>query len=262
MPKDYRHSKRTQNRRSKPAKRTSPAFWMFIGFTPGLILATLTYIDTHKIKNLPSKSQDTISFLSDSTNQNNNVKHQVSTKAKDKKKTLKKTKVTPIQETEIEYSFFTELKKREEIVSVKDVEKEAKATAKEFKQKLRKLQAKKRKERAKIILKKEATTKQKNDSKNSHTNSSRTKPKVIKQTPPLKNNYVLQVGSFRTKTHALTHQKRLNKLGVNTKIETVKLKGNQWFRVSVGPFNRFKDIKKNLQRLKKNKISAITVKLK
>ena len=270
---------------------------MFIGFLPGVLLAALSYLhNVNQIEQAP-KSQDTISVLSTITKQNTASQAkkpigQADINVKTKKKTSHRRAKKPTDDSDVEFTFFTELKKHEEIVSEKDVENESKKVSRQQKTKHKlhpvpkrnsvrdktkheKPSASRKPNPHKAITnaapsKSTVTPKKKEIHKDklvknakTKTQQQKTKVKTPKPVSPiLDHRYVLQAGSFRTKEHAIKRQDRLSKIGVPSKLEIVKVKGGNWFRISIGPFDRYDLIKKNLTHLRKHKISAITVKLK
>lgn len=75
--------------------------------------------------------------------------------------------------------------------------------------------------------------------------------------------YLLQAGSFRTLEQADTLRARLALLGVEASIETVRMKeGDTWHRVRVGPFNSVRAIAKIQERLRRQEIQTLRVKIK
>lgn len=78
-----------------------------------------------------------------------------------------------------------------------------------------------------------------------------------------KSQYLLQAGSFRTLEQADSLRARLALLGVEASIETVRLKeGDTWHRVRVGPFSGVREIAKIQERLRRQEILTLRVKIK
>jgi len=228
-----------------PSRANSPGLWMLLGFIPGLLLAIYSYVDKYTDRHLPAKSPDTISFLSDTTKQYVSPPKTLKLETEKSYTSVFQQKPKPLNKPKnkgIKYSFFYDLKKRETIVSPQELKHDAKVAEK--------------KSRAHLKNNKAATKKSKLKDK---TNKVKRKRDVQ---PVLANFYLIQAGSFRNRMHATAHKKRLKKLGVKSKIETVQVKGGLWYRVSVGPFNHYSDIERNLQKLNENKINAIPVKIK
>jgi len=75
--------------------------------------------------------------------------------------------------------------------------------------------------------------------------------------------YLLQAGSFRTLEQADSLRARLTLLGVDASIETVRMKeGETWHRVRVGPFESVREVAKIQERLRRQEIQTLRVKIK
>lgn len=69
--------------------------------------------------------------------------------------------------------------------------------------------------------------------------------------------YVLQVGSFRKTSEADTLRAQLALTGIETSIEHVVIKNEDWYRVRLGPFSNPDILEKQRDLLQKNGIDAI-----
>lgn len=75
--------------------------------------------------------------------------------------------------------------------------------------------------------------------------------------------YLLQAGSFRTLSQADSLRARLALLGVEASIETVRVgDGETWHRVRVGPFDSVREMARIQERLRRQEIQALRVKIK
>ncbi len=75
--------------------------------------------------------------------------------------------------------------------------------------------------------------------------------------------YLLQAGSFRAPEPADSLRARLALLGVEANIEKVRLNaGETWYRVRVGPFDKLRELAKIQERLRRNEIQTLRLKIK
>ncbi len=80
--------------------------------------------------------------------------------------------------------------------------------------------------------------------------------------PAATGNYMLQAGSFRHEPEARTLKGELALLGVDADIQSVTIGTDTWYRVRVGPFSSLEDLNRVRDRLQKNNINAIPVRVK
>ena len=119
-----------------------------------------------------------------------------------------------------------------------------------------KLARKKQNIRKRKVLK---TAARKKTVKKTLVKSTNRRPAKIRTFP----DYILiQAGSFRQKKQAERRKAKLALYGLNSAISSVKIKGETWFRVRVGPFRSYKDMKVKLVRLRKKKINVIPIRVK
>ena len=88
------------------------------------------------------------------------------------------------------------------------------------------------------------------------------KPGTGKTPPAATGNYMLQAGSFRHEPEARTLKGELALLGVDADIQSVTIGSDTWYRVRVGPFSTLEDLNRVRDRLQKNNINAIPVRVK
>jgi len=74
--------------------------------------------------------------------------------------------------------------------------------------------------------------------------------------------YLLQAGSFRRQQDAESLKARLAFLSIESSIEKVIVNGDNWHRIRIGPFSSFRDINSTRNRLLKNDINAILIRIK
>lgn len=74
--------------------------------------------------------------------------------------------------------------------------------------------------------------------------------------------YLLQAGSFRSKTDAERLKASLALLGVQSSIQSVQISQDSWHRVRIGPFSNPTRLRETLSTLKQNNIHAMTMELK
>lgn len=187
---------------------------MVIGFLPGAIIALMVFL---------YKTEPEIKNPYHTTNKPSSA--QVDNTHKATEPGQENTGKKPAASDEVEYTFFTELPKREVLISEQEL-------AKELRGKIR---------------------------------PPPPDPKVKEpetKTPTPGKIYILQAGSFKRQAQAESHKARLALLGVVSQIETISLKSELWYRVRIGPFENYDEIQENLDRLRKHDISAIVVKLK
>ena len=78
--------------------------------------------------------------------------------------------------------------------------------------------------------------------------------------PADKDSYLLQVGSFRTKSDAEQMKARLALLGITTRIQTVKVNDATWHRVRVGPVSGARQADAMRKQLADNGIESLVMK--
>ncbi len=71
--------------------------------------------------------------------------------------------------------------------------------------------------------------------------------------------YLLQVGSFRTYKDADKLKAKLAMLGIESTIETAKVKDTTWNRVKLGPYRSLNTVDRVRKKLRQNQIDAIVV---
>jgi len=75
--------------------------------------------------------------------------------------------------------------------------------------------------------------------------------------------YVLQAGSFRRLDEADTLKANLALLGIQATIQSVAINGEDtWYRVRIGPYSDFSQLRQARSRLRKNDIDYIVLKIK
>jgi len=74
--------------------------------------------------------------------------------------------------------------------------------------------------------------------------------------------YLLQAGSFRRQQDAESLKARLAFLSIESSIENVTVNGDSWHRIRIGPFKSFREINGTRNRLLKNNINAILIRIK
>jgi len=72
--------------------------------------------------------------------------------------------------------------------------------------------------------------------------------------------YLLQVGSFRSKSDAEQMKARLALLGITTRIQTVTVNDATWHRVRVGPINGARQAEAMRSQLADNDIDSLVMK--
>ncbi len=78
-----------------------------------------------------------------------------------------------------------------------------------------------------------------------------------------KASYLLQAGSFRALEQADSMRARLALLGVESTIETVRIKDDEiWHRVRVGPFDNLREVARIQERLRRQEIQTLRVQVK
>lgn len=73
--------------------------------------------------------------------------------------------------------------------------------------------------------------------------------------------YMLQAGSFRREQEAESLKAQLALIGIESSIEKVTVHGDTWHRLRIGPFTSVRDVNETRNRLQRNDINAILVKL-
>jgi len=75
--------------------------------------------------------------------------------------------------------------------------------------------------------------------------------------------YVIQTGSFRRFDEADSLKANLALIGIEAKIQTVAINGEDtWYRVRIGPYSDFNQLRQVRTRLKQNDIEFIVLKMK
>jgi cell division protein FtsN len=75
--------------------------------------------------------------------------------------------------------------------------------------------------------------------------------------------YVLQAGSFRRFEEADTLKANLALIGIQATIQSVAINGDEtWYRVRMGPYSDFSQLRQARSRLRKNDIEYIVLKIK
>ncbi len=80
---------------------------------------------------------------------------------------------------------------------------------------------------------------------------------VIKAKPRLKQQYILQVGSFNNFADADELKAQLAFLGLEAKLAEANIKNSTWFRVQLGPFKTSNGLSKTKNLLIQNKIKYL-----
>ena len=91
--------------------------------------------------------------------------------------------------------------------------------------------------------------------------TSRIAKEQLKQTPSEKGTYFLQAGAFKDVQAADRMKAGLALLGIESKIESVRLDSGVWHRVRIGPFDDAQQMNKVRSLMKANSISSIMVKV-
>ncbi len=90
------------------------------------------------------------------------------------------------------------------------------------------------------------------------------KPKIIntkKKSKPFPDYILIQAGSFRQKKQANLHRVKLATYGVDSVISSATIKGEIWYRVRVGPFLSYREMKSNLSKLRQKKIKVMPIRI-
>tara|TARA_R110002110_G_scaffold292919_1_gene506939 strand:- start:46 stop:624 length:579 start_codon:yes stop_codon:yes gene_type:complete len=74
--------------------------------------------------------------------------------------------------------------------------------------------------------------------------------------------FIIQIGSFKKAQQADTLRARLALLGIESTVQTVNQSGSIWHRVKSGPYTSFRMVDKIQNRLHRNNIDSIAIKLK
>ncbi|NOY66885.1 MAG: sporulation-like protein [Gammaproteobacteria bacterium] len=74
--------------------------------------------------------------------------------------------------------------------------------------------------------------------------------------------YLLQAGSFRKKREAESLKARMALLGIESDVQKVEVNGDDWYRVRIGPLSSNRELNGIRNRLVKNNISAILIRVK
>lgn len=292
MPKDYR--KRSQ--KSSSSGGTPPWFWMLIGFAPGILIAVLLYLD--KTDPVTHTSHKAVKQVKQQVRTATRAQTSRASKKREPAKTSSNKKPKKPDETgKVKFTFYEVLVGNESTIGDRQIKREARKyrlaqqkKRRAERKRLRLLKARQRKERLakkrkqqKIAAakrkrarleksrnkKKKAAASKKANQKKSRTIAKvkkRPKKKPKKKDPKKLTrfpNYILiQAGSFRKKKQAEKRKAKLALYGVNSAISLVKIKGETWFRVRVGPFRSYKDMKVKLARLRKKKINVMSIRVK
>ncbi len=73
--------------------------------------------------------------------------------------------------------------------------------------------------------------------------------------------YLLQAGSFRSFREADSLKAQLALLGIESVVDPVVSNGVEWHRVRIGPFSSARDMNKVRNRVQRNKIETLVIKL-
>lgn len=87
------------------------------------------------------------------------------------------------------------------------------------------------------------------------TTASSTPPETGKQ-------YILQVGSFRSKPDAEKLKATVALLGLEASINQVTINSERWHRVRIGPVDNRRELNENMKLLQRNNINAMAMELK
>ena len=72
-----------------------------------------------------------------------------------------------------------------------------------------------------------------------------------------KGRYFIQAGSFRSFRDADRLKARLALLGVESRVETAKIRGTTWYRVRLGPFSTMTEVERIRARLRDHRIDSV-----
>ncbi len=73
--------------------------------------------------------------------------------------------------------------------------------------------------------------------------------------------YVLQVGSYRSEPEADGMRARLNKLGVDAKVQRVAVDADVWHRVRIGPISNLDELNRTRKQLQAADVDAIVIRI-
>jgi len=74
-----------------------------------------------------------------------------------------------------------------------------------------------------------------------------------------KHKYILQAGSFKKIQEAESLKARLALLGIESGVDKVRVHGDTWYRIKIGPFISMRNINSTRNRLRNNDINAILI---
>ena len=262
---------------------------MLVGFAPGILIAVLLYLDKtdptkhHQHKN-SNHTEKTVRTATRTSSQNKNTAVRNSS--------VRRTKKSVEGDADkIKYTFYVKLLDDEVIVGDKQIKREARKYRQQLqreqraerrrlrleKSKLRKARLAKKKKQAALARKSKAkkASQQKNKKRNNKTVTARNKKKQPKnskksanhkatskkKTSPFPDYILIQAGSFRKKKQANQHRAKLALYGVSSAISSATIKGELWYRVRVGPFSSYKDMKSKLAKLRKKKIKVMPIRV-
>ena len=287
MPKDYRK----RSKKSSSSGGTPPWFWMLIGFAPGILIAVLLYLD--KTDPVTHSSHKAVKQVKQQVRTATRAQTLRASKKREVEKTASNKKSKQPDDTgKVKFTFYEVLVGNETTIGDRQIKREARKyrlaqqkKRRAERKRLRLLKARQRRERLakkrkkqkiaaakrkKAQLKRTRNQKKRAATKNANKRKSRTVAKIKKKPKRKKSikanrfpNYILiQAGSFRKKKQAEKRKAKLALYGVSAAISLVKIKGETWFRVRVGPFHSYKDMKVKLARLRKKKINVMSIRVK
>jgi len=222
-------TQRDLKRRKMPKKKPVPGYvWLSSALIIGLFITFLVY--------LGKQPADDINFA-DSIKQElekARAHKKLTTNTKlTQKETPQKQAKTEEKKTKPQFEFYTILSKLEVFIPEPENEEENK-------------QPEKKHSTAKTSLNSKST--------------SNTKIKV--KFKPTQKSYLLQAGSFKNKQDAERRKASLALLGIQSSIQSTKIKHDMWHRVRIGPFANTARLHETLSTLKQNNIQAMTMELK
>lgn len=87
------------------------------------------------------------------------------------------------------------------------------------------------------------------------------KERQAKIAPQADIDYILQAGSFRAFREADSVKAQLALLSIESTVEPVVSKGVEWYRVRIGPFSNARDMNRVRNRVQRNKIETLVIKV-
>ncbi len=85
--------------------------------------------------------------------------------------------------------------------------------------------------------------------------------KPVSKKPDSGTRYMLQTGSFRHGREADSLKAKLALLGIESHVQNVSISGEDWHRVRAGPYSSMREVRQVRERLRRNKINAIPIKV-